>query len=194
MRTFRTSMLAGAGAVALAAGVVAPGIAGASTGQGPSNITFAATDNGDCTATFTITNHVNIGGDWAKVNYWVGADAPERAPDFGDNRGSDGAVMADPAFENADGDEFEPYRDGGYHWGLESVETEETVDFSEYASEPQGPRAGEGEVNIAYRFTGVDTKDYDNSLEKLIVTGCDTGSGATGSLGSLDLFGSLGSL
>lgn len=197
MRAIRKSILAGAGAVALAGAVIAPGAASAAS-QGPDNIKFSAVDNGNCTATFTIVNSVNIGGEWAKVNYWVGANAPESAPAYGDNRDSAGSVKADPAVKDADGTAVEPYRAGGYRFGLPTVETAEKVDFSQYADQPQGPRAGDGEVNISYRFTGVDTKDYDNRLKKLIVTGCDgadDNSGDTneggGSLGSLDVFGSL---
>ena len=186
MRSHRASALAFASAIPLAMGLAAPGVAAADDFP----TTFTAADNGDCTATFTIENKVNIGGDWAKINYWVGVNAPERAPEFGDNRGSDGSVKADPASINTNGDTVEPYRAGGYHNDLDQVDTVETVDFSEYAELPQNARAGEGEVNISYRFTGVDTKDYDNGLKKLIITGCDDDD-ALGSIGSIDVFGSL---
>lgn len=205
MRSLRAPLIVGVSAAAITGAIITPGIASAASGSADTtNIEFSAEDNGDCTATFTVVNTTN--SDWARVNYWTGSSTPNSAPPFADNIGSKEALTADPAVEDGDGTEYEPYSvtrsnsDYSYTYvrGLDPVTTTADVDFTGVADQPQGPRVSDGEVYVAYRMTNPDNKDYDTSLKTLVVTGCDTGgdnSGAEGPLGSLgSLFGSLGSL
>ncbi|MDN5758233.1 MAG: hypothetical protein L0H59_06825 [Tomitella sp.] len=177
MRTFRTSVLAGAGAVALASALALPGISSAAASVDPSRVTFEATNNGDCTATFTVKNTTNSSIN--KVVYWTGTDAPKNAPPFGDDRGATIAIVADPALLDADGNEHPA---PPFTRGLEPVETTANVDLSAVAN-------GADTVDVAYRMTGMESDDYDNNLKTVEVTGCSTP--VMGSIGSLDIFGSL---
>lgn len=143
-------------------------------------ITFNATDNKDCTATFDVTNTTNSGMN--EVLYWTGEAEPD-APQV--------ALLAAAAFVGADanantGHWYAPWFDNdhpeGYHKNLEPVESAEVVDFSDVDSDA-------GSVAVNYRMTGLEDNDYDTTVQTLTVTGCDTG---TGSLGSIDVLGSTG--
>lgn len=168
--------IAAGASLALCAGMIVPGIASAKAAL-PDQVQFSATDNGDCTATFTITNKTN--SDTNRVVYWTGPTAPKIAPPYADDRGSTIAVysgVADDETTWADG--------GGYRDGLDPVKTSADVDFSDVAN-------GAETVQVAYRMTGLEQDDYDTGLKTLTVTGCG---GQGGFLGSLDVFGSLSSL
>lgn len=168
--------LAAGASLALCAGMFVPGIASAKAAL-PDQVDFSATDNGDCTATFTIINKTN--SDTNRVVYWTGPTAPKIAPPYTDDRGSTIAVysgVAESVTTWAEG--------GGYQDGLDPVTTSTDVDFSDVAN-------GAETVHVAYRMTGLERDAYDTGLKELTVTGCgDQG----GFLGSLDIFGSLSSL
>lgn len=176
-------------AFALFASTTLTGVASAAPTASEDNIQFSATDNKDCTATFEVINTTN--SDWAEINYWTGV-LPEQAPKFGKNEGSWQALKADPAFADEDGNTYEPYSEmrgqGGdytYVRGLEAVTTTKVIDLSDRSADENG------NVEAAYRMTNPDNKDYDQSLKNVTVTGC--GESALGSLGSVDVFGSLDS-
>ena len=173
-------------AFALFAGTALTGVASAEEAPAPAPVTFDAVDNKDCTATFTVVNTTNSGMN--KVVYWTGEGSPKVAPDFGKDEGSKEAILADAAFVGEDGKWYAPWVDGshpeGYVKNLKAVETTEVVDFADVAT------AGKASVEAVYRMTGLEQDDYDTSLKTLTVTGCDTGAGI---LGSVDVFGSLGS-
>lgn len=186
-------------ALALCAGIAIPGIASAAPPL-TNQLTFAAVDNGNCTATFTVTNKTNV--DTNRVVYWTGPLAPGIAPPFEDDRHAEIALFANPAVKDANGDSVEAFsKGGGYREALESVTTEETIDFSSVAD-------GSDPLRVTYRMTGVERDAYDQKLLKMNVTGCvgdDAGNdddgdndgddtSTTGSFSSLDIFGSLGSL
>lgn len=159
-------------------------LAGVASAQTTDPIEFSAADNKDCTATFTVVNTTN--SDWAEINYWTGV-LPTEAPAFGKNEGSEQALKANPAFEDADGNTVTPYSERRnkttpvYVRGLEPVTSTKVVDFSEKVHT-------EGAVEVRYRMTNPDTKDYDTSLKSLTVTGC----GESEAEGSLDnIFGSV---
>lgn len=188
MRNTRIGALLASSALASATILGGAGIASAQEAS-PDNITFSATDNGDCTATFEVVNTTN--SDWAEVHYWTGDDVPAEAPAFEQNEGAELAIAADAAFRDENGDWYAPYsetrgntdiKQKTYVRGLEPVTTTADVDFSDEAAE-------DGVVSVGYRMTNPDTKDYDLSLKTLDVTGC----GGGGFLGSLDVFGSLSS-
>lgn len=169
-------------AFALFASTALAGVASAQASA--DNIKFSATDNKNCTATFEVVNTTN--SDWAEINYWTGV-LPTEAPAFGKNEGSEQALKANPAFEDADGNTVTPYSERRnkttpvYVRGLKAVTSTKVVDFSEKAHT-------EGAVEVRYRMTSPDNKDYDTSLKDLTVTGC----GEPEADGSLDdIFGSV---
>lgn len=156
--------IAAAGALAL------PGVASAADLP----VTFTATDNGNCTATFTITNTTS--SDMNKVVYWTGQDIPEVAPPFGED---DGSAVALTSTVEAGKDTW--LVDGVYAKGYAATTTTADVDFSSVSVDGN-------DVEVAYRMTGLETDDYDTALKNVTVTGCDVPLG-TGSL--TDLFGSF---
>lgn len=159
-------------------------LAGVASAQETDPVTFSAADNKDCTATFTVVNTTNSGMN--EVVYWTGEDAPQEAPPFGEDGGSEQALLADAAFVGENGQWYAPWFDGdhpeGYQRNLDPVTTTKVVDFSDVDSV-------EGSVTVKYRMTGLEADDYDTALQTETVTGCDTG---TGSLGSIDVLGSAG--
>src|SRR5699024_10561319 len=153
--------LAAGASLALCAGMFVPGIASAKAAL-PDQVDFSATDNGDCTATFTITNKTN--SDTNRVVYWTGPTAPKIAPPYTDDRGSTIAVysgVADSVTTWAEG--------GGYQDGLDPVTTSADVDFSDAAD-------GAETVPVAYRKTGLERDASDADLTEDTANGrCDQG-------------------
>lgn len=158
-----------AGTTIAAAGALAlPGVASAE--ELP--ITFTAKDNGDCTATFSITNSTS--SDMNDVVYWTGPDSPEVAPPFGEDDGS--AVALTSTVE-----------EGKDTWLIDSVYAKGYAATTATAEVDVSSASVDGnDVEVAYRMTGLETDDYDTALKNVTVTGCDVPVG-TGSL--TDLFG-----
>lgn len=184
MRTTRFGAIAASTALAATTILGGAGIAQAEEKA----VTFSASSNGDCTAEFTATNKTN--SDKNVVHYWTGDDVPDTAPEYGENDDADLAITADAASTDENGDLYAPYSEADetehqsrYVTGLTAVKTTAHVDFSDEVAE-------DGVVTVAYRMTGVERDDYNNELKTLDVTGC----GGGGFLGSLDVFGSLGSM
>ncbi|NLE81553.1 MAG: hypothetical protein GX610_18620 [Rhodococcus sp.] len=156
-------------AIAAAGALALPSLASAADFP----VTFTATDNGDCTATFDITNTTS--SDMNDVVYWTGDDRPTEAPPFGEDAGSNLAVTSvveagQPTWNN----------NSVYAKGYEPTTSSATVDFTDASVDG-------ADVEVAYRMTGLEQDDYDTSLKSVTVTGCDA---PFGSLGELFNFGS----
>ncbi|MFD4367114.1 hypothetical protein [Rhodococcus sp. NPDC058521] len=136
-------------------------------------MTFTATDNGDCTATFEIVNTTS--SDMNDVVYWTGPDRPTEAPAFGKDEGSEVALTSTV-------EDGQPTWTGDkkYARGYAPTTATANIDFTSVA--------GDGDtVEVAYRMTGLERDDYDNTLKTVTVTGCAAPT-SNGSLGSI--FGS----
>lgn len=217
MRTFKSSMLAGIGAVALAGAFVAPGIASAeaagplgslgSLGSEPeatesgtqvitsdNNFKLSATGYNNCTVEFTLENLRASGNtpNW-RADYRVDGEDPSMEREIRD--------VYRPVLTNSQEtyDAIEK-RDNSYDIDLNEVTIDLTadrtvpVDNTDVAIAPGvAPNAdGVHEVTFGvYQGPGLgnDQPEY-NAQKTVTVTGCPTES-PLGSLGSLDVFGSI---
>lgn len=214
-RNFRTSILAGAGAVALAAGVIVPGIASADSGSlGSLTGQPTATETG--TKTFTEPGKYKIaatGYDNCTVKFELNSLYDEYVPNY---RADYRVDAEDTVFNKV----YRPVvgsnqvivdaikgRDNPYDIALET----DTVDLTEARTVPSAADDSEttelagvapnedGKHTVSFGvYQGPEGTSVSPERVEVQVTGCPTtgtGSMDFGSLdfGSLDLFGSLGS-
>lgn len=166
-----TKRIAAATTIAAAGALALPSLASAADYP----VTFTATDNGDCTATFEIINGTS--SDMNDVVYWTGDDRPTVAPPFGDDAGSTLAVTS-----VVEAGQATWLNDGVYANDYAPTSSSATIDFTDVAG-------GAAEFPVAYRMTGLEQDDYDTSLKSVTVTGCDAPLG-NGSLAEFFSFGS----
>lgn len=214
MRTFRNSMLAGAGAVALAAGVIAPGVASAdslgslgSSDEGGSGGTatitvdgryeLSATGNNDCTVDFELNSlwedyQGTSGGPYFRADYQVDDE------DHTFNSVYRPVVVSAQNTYDAITNRDNPY-DIGLNTAAVDLTEARTVpdadDISKTVDLPGVAANADGTHEITFGvYQGPNGNDYDKT-KTVTVTGCPTAEEeAFGSLASLDVFGSLGSL
>lgn len=201
MRWFRISLLAGAGAVALTGGLIAPGIAAAaeegSTGAVLETDQFrmTATGNDDCTVTFELEGRVE--------DYQGSVDTPNRRAHYrvgeeGPSMGGDGAPVYRPVLTTAERvKEAIDGRDTPYEIDLDKV----TVDLRQDRVVPTndddvttlgGVTPADGDSHTVFFGVYPGPGGHYSDMEEVTVTGCEDAGG--GSVGGLDLFGSLSEL
>lgn len=209
MRTFRTSVLAGAGAVALAAGVIAPGVASAGSldslgsseaapevvasanftvegSDGDAKVTAEATEA--CTVDFTLDAKQGDASNWV-VQYRVDDADPKISSEDGEFYS-----VFNPVVANHEDDAEALNENYGDEYGWDVGVGEQSVDLSGVEASEDGTH----DVKFwIYRGMPKGGWDSDNAQQTgtVEVTGCPTAEEeAFGSLASLDVLGSLGSL
>lgn len=185
MRNLRVALLAGAGATALAGGVIAPGIAGAADASTDTispddrvSVTANATD-ADCTVDFLMDADADDDANWV-ADYRVDDEEPTIP-----NAGDEFFHVYNPVVTNQQhvADSLNSMEGQDYKVGV----GDSTVDLSGY-----GP--GEHTVTFKlYRGPSAGSWTEDQKETGSVVIDCP-GEEGSGSLGSLDELGDLGSL
>lgn len=193
MRTLRTALLAGAGATALAGGVIAPGIAGAAPGDAGTispddRVSVTATATAECTVDFEMNTTDSENANWV-ADYRVDDEQPT-IPSTGDPF----FHLYNPVVTNQQhvADSLNEREGQDYSVGVDDA----TADLKGYGPGKhrvtfklyRGPSAGNWTED--QKQTGTVVLDCPDDE-----TGDDTGGlgslGELGDPGSLDVFGSL---
>ncbi|WP_248499710.1 hypothetical protein [Tomitella gaofuii] len=173
--------------MALAGGIIAPGIASAADGgttdsiSPDSRVTVSATGNDDCTVDFTLKATDSDTANWV-ADYRVDGEDPtiESTGDAFFNVYHPVVTNQKDAAEALNGLEDHDYNVG--------VNTQQ-VDLSSY---------GPGEHTVTFKLyrgpSAGNWGDEEKQTGEITVTCADDQEDGTGSLGSLDVFGSLGSI
>ncbi|WP_024794514.1 hypothetical protein [Tomitella biformata] len=194
MRAFRTPLLAGVGAVALAGSLIFPGIAGAAEPiVEPNRFEIAATDNGDCTATFELTDLSDGRSNWRAdyrvdgedANFNISAPRPAYRP----------VVVSNQAIADAIAGRANPYPVAANEATVDLTESRivPTANTDEVKTLPGVERneTGTHEVEFGVYQGGVlHTDDIYQKVVTITVTGCPTTEDGSDSPDSI--FGSLG--
>ena len=191
MRMTRLGAFVSSATLASATVLGGAGVASAQQDEGP--VQFSATGNDNCEVVFTVQNQTN--SKFYQIDYQIdsefdghgGGTWAERMHDAAQDSGTRWGVSSGIA---DDTEEFDP-GEVGYVYDLDPVTSTLTVNLRDLADLPN-PDADEH--TIEYRLIwGPHTPHRDDAnVYETTVTGCEepTGPGA-GSVGSLDLLGSL---